>query len=216
MRIILMGPPGAGKGTQAELLIEKLQVPHISTGDMFRRAITEGTQLGKKAKEFMDKGELVPDNVTIGIVKERLMDEDCQKGYMLDGFPRTVPQAEALDTLLAELGQKLDAVVYITVPEKELIKRITGRRVCKNCGATYHINFSPSQKENICDKCGGEVYQRDDDKLETVENRLKVYWKNTEPLINYYKDKGILKEIDGNKDMNKVFSEIGRALGRQW
>lgn len=214
MRIILMGPPGAGKGTQGELLVEKLQIPHISTGDMFRRAISEGTDLGKKAKAFMDKGELVPDEVTIGIVKERLQAEDCKAGFMLDGFPRTVHQAEVLGEILEEMGQSLDAAIYITVPDSDLIARMTGRRVCKNCGATSHSIFGPTKVENVCDKCQGEVYQRDDDKLETVENRLKVYLKNTQPLISFYQEKGILKEINGNQDMKKVFTDVGESLGR--
>ncbi|MEW6622263.1 MAG: adenylate kinase [Bacillota bacterium] len=216
MRIILMGPPGAGKGTQAERLIELLGIPHISTGDMFRRAMAEGTELGKQAKGFMDRGELVPDEVTIGIVRERLMEPDCEGGFMLDGFPRTVPQAKALDKILEELGQQLDAVINISVPQEELITRLTGRRVCKKCGATYHVVFNPPAGEGRCDKCQGEIYQRDDDKVETVGKRLQVYFKNTEPLINYYRDLGLLKEIDGNQPMDIVLNQIGESLGRNW
>jgi len=215
MRIILMGPPGAGKGTQAEKLTEKLAIPHISTGDMFRKAIKEETELGKKAKSFMDQGKLVPDEVTIGIVKERLAEADCQKGFLLDGFPRTVPQADALEEILKELNMALDAVINITVFREILIERLTGRRVCKSCGATYHVIFNPSQTDNVCDKCGGELYQRNDDKVETVGNRLDVYEAQTAPLIEYYRNKGLLKEIDGAQAMDVVLADILSALGRE-
>ena len=216
MRIILMGPPGAGKGTQGECLVEELQIPHISTGDMFRQAMSEGTDLGKKAKSYMEKGELVPDEVTIGIVRERLLADDCKTGFMLDGFPRTVPQADALGGIFSEINQKLDAVVYISVPDEDLIMRITGRRLCKQCGATYHTTFAPTTVANICDKCQGEVCQRDDDKAEIVENRIKVYLKNTQPLIDYYRAKGLLREINGKQDMEAVFRDIEQSLGRKW
>jgi len=215
MRIILMGPPGAGKGTQAEKLTEKLGIPHISTGDMFRKAIKEGTELGNKARSFMDQGKLVPDEVTVGIVKERLSEPDCQNGFLLDGFPRTVPQADALDEILAELNMVLDAVINIEVNRESLIERLTGRRVCKACGATYHVLFNPSNADSKCDKCGGELYQRNDDKLETVGNRLDVYEEQTAPLIKYYLEKGLLKEIDGAQTMEKVLTDICTVLGRE-
>lgn len=215
MRIILMGPPGAGKGTQAEKLTRTLAVPHISTGDMFRKAIKEETELGKKAKSFMDQGQLVPDEVTIGIVKERLAEADCQKGFLLDGFPRTVPQADALGQILKELDMALDAVVNIAVFREILIERLTGRRVCKACGATYHVIFNPASKDGVCDKCGGELYQRNDDKIETVGNRLDVYEAQTAPLIEYYKNKGLLKEIDGSQSMEAVLADVLQALGRE-
>jgi adenylate kinase len=215
MRIILMGPPGAGKGTQAEKLTQKLAVPHISTGDMFRKAIKEETELGKQAKSFMDQGKLVPDEVTIGIVKERLAEPDCQKGFLLDGFPRTVAQADALNGILEEMNVALDAVINITVFREILIERLTGRRVCKSCGATYHIIFNPTKNDGICDKCGGELYQRNDDKLETVGNRLDVYEAQTSPLIEYYEKKGLLKNIDGSQPMDVVLTNVLAALGRE-
>lgn len=215
MQIILMGPPGAGKGTQAEKLTGELSIPHISTGDMFRKAIKEGTELGKKAKSYMDQGKLVPDEVTIGIVKERLAEADCNNGFLLDGFPRTVPQADALNEILFELNKSLNAVINIKVARDELVERLTGRRVCKACGATYHVIFNPAKEEGICDRCGGELYQRNDDKIETVGNRLDVYEEQTAPLIKYYQEKGLLKEIDGSKAMNKVLADILAALGRE-
>ncbi|MFZ5942550.1 MAG: adenylate kinase [Bacillota bacterium] len=215
MRILLMGPPGAGKGTQAEKLTQVLNIPHISTGDMFRKAIKEGTELGTKAKSFMDQGKLVPDEVTIGIVKERLAEPDCKSGFLLDGFPRTAPQADALDKILTELDMGLDAVINITVSREELVGRLTGRRVCKTCGATYHVIFNPSAKEDVCDKCGGELYQRNDDKVETVGSRLDVYDEQTAPLINYYSQKGLLKDINGAQPMPQVLTDILTVLGRE-
>lgn len=215
MRLLLMGPPGAGKGTQAEMLTEKLQVPHISTGDMFRKAIKEGTELGKKAKEFMDQGKLVPDEVTVGIVKERLVELDCKNGFLLDGFPRTVAQAEALDDILDELNMELDAAVNIEVPREKLLERLTGRRICRNCGATYHVIFNPPQVEGKCDVCGGELYQRSDDTEETVANRLDVYAEQTAPLIEYYKEKGLLKNINGDQEIKEVLKEVLKEIGEK-
>ncbi|KIL52361.1 adenylate kinase [Jeotgalibacillus soli] len=212
MNIVLMGLPGAGKGTQAEQIIEKYEIPHISTGDMFRAAIKGGTELGLKAKSFMDQGDLVPDEVTIGIVRERLSKEDCQKGFLLDGFPRTVAQADALDTLLSDLGKNLDYVLNIKVETEELMKRLTGRWICKTCGATYHTIFNPPAVEGVCDKDGGELYQREDDKPETVKNRLDVNMKQTQPLLDFYSKKGVLKDIDGQQDINKVFVDIDDLL----
>ncbi len=208
MYILLMGPPGAGKGTQAKLLVERFKIPHISTGDMFRAAVKEGTELGKQAKACMDTGKLVPDGVTIGIVKERLAKPDCEKGFILDGFPRTLEQAQALDATLKELRLALDLVIHIAVPSKDLVKRAVGRRICKRCGATYHVDFHPSKKENVCDACGGETYQRADDSEETIKNRLAVYASQTEPLIAYYQANGLYAEIDGRQPVDKVFADI--------
>lgn len=208
MHILLMGPPGAGKGTQAAKLVEEFGIPHISTGDMFRAAVKEGTPLGKQAKECMDAGLLVPDSVTIGIVKERLAKADCAKGFILDGFPRTIEQAEALTKTLAELSIVLSRVVNITVPDEELLRRMTGRRICKNCGATWHVVFNAPQVANVCDKCSGELYQRDDDQDETVQRRLNVYGAQTKPLIAYYQEKGLYAEIDGRQDIDKVFQDV--------
>lgn len=208
-----MGLPGAGKGTQAEKIVEKYQIPHISTGDMFRQAIKEGTELGLKAKSFMDQGELVPDEVTIGIVRERLSKDDCKKGFLLDGFPRTVAQAEALESILSELNKKIDYVINIQVDTNILMDRLTGRRICKSCGATYHLVFNPPKVEGVCDKCGGELYQRHDDTAETVQNRLEVNMKQTQPLIDFYSAKGYLRNINGVQDINKVFEDINKLLG---
>jgi adenylate kinase len=213
MNLILMGLPGAGKGTQAERIVGKYGLPHISTGDMFRAAIKEETELGKKAKSYMDAGELVPDDVTIGIVRERLGKADCQKGFLLDGFPRTTAQAEALDNLLADMGRRIDAVLYIDVDRDSLLERLTGRRICSQCGATYHITLNPPKEEGVCDKCGGQLYQRDDDKIETVKTRLEVNEKQQKPLLDFYKKKNCLEEIDGNQDIDDVFASIERVLG---
>ncbi len=214
MNLILLGAPGAGKGTQAKMIAEKYNIPQIATGDMLREAVAKGTELGKKAKEYMDRGELVPDDVVIGIVKERLQQPDCERGFILDGFPRTLAQAEALDEMLKELGKKIDAVINISVPEEEVVRRIAYRRTCRSCGAVYHLIYNPPKEDNKCDKCGGELYQRDDDKEETVRERFKVYRERTEPLIDYYRKKGLLYEVDGTKDINGVFEEIVRILER--
>lgn len=212
MNLILMGLPGAGKGTQAERIVEKYQIPHISTGDMFRLAIKEGTELGQKAKEFMDQGELVPDEVTIGIVRERLEKPDAQKGFLLDGFPRTLAQAEALENLLTDTGQTLDYVLHVDVPTEQLIERLTGRRICPTCGATYHTQFNPPKQEGICDRDGTELIQRKDDTPETVEKRLNVNLEQTEPMLDFYNSKGYLVKIDGAQDIDKVFSDIDDKL----
>ncbi len=213
MNIIMLGPPGAGKGTQAKMLVERLGIPQISTGDMLRAAVKEGTELGKKAKEYMDAGKLVPDEVVIGIVKERLAQPDCEKGFILDGFPRTIPQAEALDRVLEELGKGIDYVINIAVPNEELITRLTGRRTCRQCGAMYHVVFNPPKVEGKCDKCGGELYQRDDDKEETIRQRLEVYQAQTAPLIEYYEKKGVLYNIDGTGSIEEIFQSILKVLG---
>ena len=212
MHILLMGPPGAGKGTQAANLVKKFDIPHISTGDMFRAAVKEGTELGKQAKACMDAGKLVPDEVTIGIVRERLAKEDCKKGFILDGFPRTVEQADALDGIIAELKITLTGVIDITVPAESLIERAVGRRICKACGATYHVSFKPTKAEGICDECGGETYQRADDSEATMKNRMAVYAEQTKPLIDYYQKAGVYKEINGSQAMDKVFADVVAAL----
>lgn len=214
MYILLMGPPGAGKGTQAERLIETYGIPQISTGDMFRAAVKEQTPLGLEAKKYMDNGQLVPDAVTVGIVKERLAKDDCKKGFILDGFPRTTSQAVSLDAILQDLGIKLNGVVNITVPDEELVRRTTGRQICRSCGATYHITFKPSKKAGVCDKCGGALYQRDDDKMETVKKRLSVYAAQTKPLIDYYKNSNLYIEINGAREMDAVFNDIVASLGK--
>jgi adenylate kinase len=212
MNIVLMGLPGAGKGTQAEKIVEKYAIPHISTGDMFRAAIKEGTELGLKAKAFMDEGKLVPDEVTIGIVRERLSQDDCGKGFLLDGFPRTVPQAEALDQILAELNRPVEHTININVEKEELIARLSGRRICKSCGASYHLIFNPPAEEGKCDKDGGELYTRADDNPETVTNRLEVNMNQAQPLLDFYEAKGILTNIDGQQDIAKVFADLDALL----
>jgi len=212
MNIILMGLPGAGKGTQASEIIKKYPIPHISTGDMFRAAIKNDTALGREAKSFMDKGELVPDEVTIGIVKERLAEEDAKKGFLLDGFPRTVEQAEALNGIMADSGRKIEAVVNIEVQEEELMNRLTGRRVCEVCGTAYHLVFNPPKVEGICDLDGGKLYQREDDNPETVANRLSVNIKQTQPLLDFYRNEGVLKNIDGSRDIKDVTADVESIL----
>ncbi len=212
MNIILLGPPGGGKGTQAKRIVEKYGIPHIATGDILRDAVAKGTELGKKAKEYMERGELVPDEIVIGIVKERIKKPDCEKGFLLDGFPRTINQAEALDDMLKELGKKIDAVIYIDVPEDEVVKRISYRRSCRKCGAVYNLIYSPPKEDNKCDKCGGELYQRDDDKEEVVRQRFKVYMENTAPLIEYYEKRGILYRVDGTKSIDDVWQQIDEVL----
>ncbi|HHI96469.1 MAG TPA: adenylate kinase [Thermodesulfatator atlanticus] len=213
MNIVFLGPPGAGKGTQAKMIAEKYGIPQISTGDMFREHLSKGTELGKKAKEYMDKGALVPDEIVLGMVEERLKQPDCEKGFILDGFPRTVPQAEALDKLLEKLGKKIDYAILIDVPDEELVKRLTGRRTCKKCGMMYHVMFKPPKEEGKCDVCGGELYQRADDNEETVRNRLKVYHEQTEPIIAYYEKKGVLHRIDGMGSIEEIFNRIVQLLG---
>lgn len=212
MNIILLGPPGAGKGTQAKMLVEKYKMPQISTGDILRAAVKEGTPLGKEAKSYMDKGQLVPDSVVIGIVEERIQQPDCQHGYMLDGFPRTVPQAEALDEMLRKRKAKIEHVVSIEVARDELVKRLTGRRTCRDCGAGYHVHFDPPKKAGTCDKCGGDLYQRGDDNEKTVTNRLQVYENQTFPLIEYYKGQGKLRPVDGQGEMKTIFERITTVL----
>ncbi|MBW3491335.1 MULTISPECIES: adenylate kinase [Bacillus] len=213
MNLILMGLPGAGKGTQAEQIVAKYNIPHISTGDMFRAAMKAETELGLQAKSFIDKGALVPDEVTIGIVRERLSQEDCIKGFLLDGFPRTVAQASALEEIMKDLGKKIDYVLNINVDSGLLLTRLTGRRICKECGATYHLEFNPPAKADVCDKCGGELYQRSDDNEETVANRLDVNIKQTKPLLDFYEELGYLQSINGEQGINKVFADIDVLIG---
>lgn len=213
MQLIMMGAPGAGKGTQAAKLAKKYGIPQISTGDMFRSAVKEGTELGKKAQEYMSAGKLVPDEVTIGIVRERLAKDDCKAGFILDGFPRTVEQADALKKILLDLGKGLSAVINIDVPLSDLIERGIGRRICKNCGATYHIRFNAPAVENVCDSCGGELYQRADDTAETMTKRLRVYESSTRPLIEYYKAAGVYVEIDGRQSIDAVTEALEKAIG---
>ena len=208
MNIILMGFPGAGKGTQASEIVKKFPIPHISTGDMFRKAIKDETDLGKEAKSYMDRGELVPDEVTVGIVKERISEDDAKKGFLLDGFPRTIDQAESLNQIMSELDREIDAVINIEVPEEELMNRLTGRRICEKCGTTYHLVFNPTKVDGICDIDGGKLYQREDDNPETVSNRLSVNVKQSKPILEYYNNKGVLKNIDGSKDIDEVTNDV--------
>ena len=213
MRLVLLGAPGAGKGTQAKILIEKYQVPQISTGDLLRAAVKAGTTLGKEAKSFMDKGELVPDSVVLGMVAERLKQDDCKKGYILDGFPRNTKQAEELDKMLAALNMSLTAALSVDVPLEDLMKRLTGRRTCKACGQMFNVYFNAPKKEGVCDKCSGELFQRDDDKEETIKKRLEVYSSQTAPLIDYYGKKGILKSVSGTGSIDDIFKKVCEALG---
>ena len=212
MQLIMMGAPGAGKGTQAAKIAKKYGIPQISTGDMFRVAVKEGTELGKKAQEYMSAGKLVPDEVTIGIVRERLAKDDCKAGFILDGFPRTVEQADALNEILKAQGRSLTKVINISVPAEDLIERAIGRRICRSCGATYHVKFHAPAKENVCDACGGELYQRGDDTAETMQKRLSVYESSTRPLIDYYKQSGIYAEIDGKQKIEKVTEDLENVL----
>ena len=212
MKIVMLGAPGAGKGTQAKRIAAEYGIPHISTGDIFRANIKAGTELGKKAKAFMEQGALVPDEVTIGMLMDRIHEADCEKGYVLDGFPRTIPQAESLTKALAAEGNKIDAAVDIDVPDENIVNRMGGRRACLSCGATYHIVFNAPKKEGVCDTCGSALVLRDDDKPETVQKRLAVYHEQTQPLIDYYRAEGVLKSVDGTQAMDKVFEDIKAVL----
>jgi adenylate kinase len=214
VRLVFLGAPGAGKGTQAKKLVEKYGIPQISTGDLLRAAVAQGTALGKEAKSYMDRGELVPDQVVLGMVKERISQDDCKKGFILDGFPRNVAQAEALDKMLAEMNIPLDLALNIDVPFEDLMKRLTGRRTCKSCGQMYNIYYSPPKVEGKCDKCGGDLFQRDDDKEETIKKRLDVYKAQTEPLIDYYSKKGILKSVSGTGSIDEIFNSICAILDK--
>ena len=214
LRTILLGPPGAGKGTQAVKIVEKYNIPHISTGDIFRENIKNETELGNRAKAYMDRGELVPDELVVEIATDRLTKDDCKNGFLLDGFPRTIFQAEKLDEFLAQRGEKIDKVINIDVEKDALVKRITGRRVCKSCGASYHVVNIPPKKDGVCDLCNGELIQRADDTEETVLNRIDVYNKQTKPLVDYYDKAGVIINIDGNKDLDDVLAEIVKGLGK--
>jgi adenylate kinase len=212
MRLVLLGAPGAGKGTQAKKLTEKYKIPQISTGDILRKAVADGTPLGKEAKVIMDKGELVPDKIVLGLVEERVKQNDCKNGYILDGFPRNTAQAEALDKMLNDLRMPLDSALSVDVPKDDLMKRLTGRRTCKNCQQMYNIYSSPAKKDGVCDKCGGELFQRGDDKEETIKKRLDVYDAQTAPLINYYKERGILKRVQGIGSIDEIFKNVCTIL----
>ncbi len=213
MKIIMLGAPGAGKGTQAKMLAAKYDIPHISTGDIFRANIKNGTELGAKAKEYMDKGLLVPDELVVDLIMDRFKADDCKNGYILDGFPRTIPQAEALDKALTAVGESIDYAINVEVPDENIVNRMSGRRACVGCGATYHIKYNPTKEEGKCDTCGADLILRDDDKPETVLNRLSVYHDQTQPLIDYYSAKGVMREVDGTVDMQVVFDSIVAILG---
>ena len=213
MKIIMLGAPGAGKGTQAKMIAEKYGLPHISTGDIFRANIKNGTELGKEAKEYMDKGLLVPDELTVRLLLDRVAQDDCKNGYVLDGFPRTIPQAEVLDEKLSDLGEKVDYAINVDVPDEHIVNRMSGRRACVGCGATYHMVYAPTKKEGVCDVCGAELILRDDDKPETVQKRLSVYHEQTQPLIDFYEKKGVLRSVDGTLPMEEVFTAITKILG---
>ena len=213
MKIIMLGAPGAGKGTQAKKIADRYGIPHISTGDIFRANIKNDTELGKKAKSYMDAGNLVPDSLTLELVMDRIHQADCQNGYVFDGFPRTIPQAEALEEALAADGQSVDFAIDIEVPDENIVTRMSGRRACLSCGATFHTVFAPSKAEGVCDRCGGELTIRDDDRPETVNKRLGVYHQQTQPLIDFYQDKGCLAQVDGTKDVEEVFQDICELLG---
>lgn len=214
MKIIMLGAPGAGKGTQAQMIADQYHIPHVSTGDIFRANIKNGTELGMEAKKYMDQGLLVPDELTVKILLDRVAEEDCKEGYLLDGFPRTIPQAEVLDKALTELGDAIDYAINVDVPDENIVKRMSGRRACLSCGSTYHMEHIPPKKEGVCDKCGNELVLRDDDKPETVLNRLEVYHKQTQPLIQFYEEKGVLRTVDGTKPMKEVFDSIVEILGK--
>ena len=214
MKIIMLGAPGAGKGTQAKQIADKYSIPHISTGDIFRANIKNGTELGKKAKQYMDQGALVPDELTCDLVMDRIQQDDCKNGFVLDGFPRTIPQAEALDAALEKINEKMDYAIDVDVPDENIVNRMSGRRACLNCGATYHLISIPPKVEGICDVCGEKLILRDDDKPETVKNRLSVYHEQTQPLIDFYAKKNVLAEVDGTKDMEEVFEDIVKILGK--
>ena len=213
MKIVMLGAPGAGKGTQAKMIADQYSIPHISTGDIFRANIKEGTELGKEAKSYMDKGQLVPDELTVKILLDRVAKEDCKNGYVLDGFPRTIPQAEVLEDALTKLNDKIDYAINVEVPDENIVRRMSGRRACLSCGATYHIVHIPPKAEGVCDRCGKDLVLRDDDKEETVQKRLNVYHEQTQPLIDFYEKRGVLKEVDGTVDMKDVFAAITRILG---
>ena len=212
MKIIMLGAPGAGKGTQAARIAEKQNIPHISTGDIFRANIKNGTELGKKAKQYMDEGQLVPDSLTVELLLDRVKNDDCKNGYVLDGFPRTIPQAEALEDALSKLGESIDRAINVDVPDEAIVDRMSGRRSCPNCGKVYHVKYTPPKKEGVCDSCGGNLVLRDDDKAETVQKRLTVYHDQTQPLIDFYEKKGVLRTVDGTLDPDKVFQAIEETL----